>query len=145
RAAVPDPSLWIPRFLRCAPSAPPRSPRCEERQRRASKGWSGSQHRYSSEVALLLAVLHGGVAESVVATGGATLGQAGDRDPGADLWDGCGRGLDASRERKVADGAKAHCAFARDLAGTQRVVLALGEEHPVPLEDPPLVRVVDLG
>src|SRR3569833_2533800 len=74
---------------------------------------SGDAGSPGSEVALLLAVLHGGVADLVVAAGGAALGQAGHRDLRDDLLDGRGPGPDRGGQvgvaaRPVADGLAPH-------------------------------------
>src|SRR5215203_1176911 len=61
----------------------------------------------SSEVALLLAVLHGGLGDPVVGTGRAALGQRRGGHLDDDVGVGAGRGLHGAGARHVADGAVA--------------------------------------
>src|SRR5665809_112397 len=84
----------------------------ERRWRTAAGPWTAQP----SEVALSLAVLHGGLTEAVVTTGGAALGDPRDGDLVDDLGDGRCLGLHAAGERQVPDGAEPYGALLDHLA-----------------------------
>src|SRR5688500_9456052 len=73
-----------------------------------------------SEVAVLLAVFHAGLADAVVGAGGAPLGEAGGGDLGHDLLQRGGGRFDGPGARDVADGAEADGALLGLLAGQPR-------------------------
>src|SRR6478752_5377652 len=97
----------------------------------------------SSEVALLLAVLHGGLGDPVVGTRGAALGQGRGGHLDDDLGVRARRGLDGPGARHVADGAVAHEARLDGLVVSRPAHRTDGEPHAVALEDLALVGVVE--
>src|SRR3954453_1399503 len=109
----------------------------------AAAEWSRpALRREASEVPLLLPVLHGGVTDLVVATGGAALGHAGHRDLGDDLLDGGRVREHGGGEVGVADRAVAHRLPADLLAVPRRDELVDLVEHPLALDDVALLREV---
>src|SRR6478609_7084476 len=97
----------------------------------------------SSEVALLLAVLHGGLGDPVVSARGAALGQGRGGHLDDDLGVRARRGLDGPGARHVADGAVAHEARLDGLVVSRSAHRTDGEPHAVALEDLALVGVVE--
>ena len=105
---------WWPRRPRAGPRRSTSSRAAAGRsgwtcRRRPSRRWRNGAG--PSEVALLLAVLHGGLGEPVVATGGAALGDPGDGDLLDDLGDGVGRRTPRSRSGSC----RRRCGSARSL------------------------------
>src|SRR5918997_3423102 len=99
----------------------------------------------SSEVALPLAVLHGGRGQPVVGAGGAALGEPAGGDLGEDGLDGRGGGLHRAGAGRVADGSEAHRLRDDLLAAPRATPLPGGEPHAVAGEDLALMGVVDAG
>src|SRR6478672_592586 len=96
-----------------------------------------------SEIALLLAVLHGGLGDPVVGTRGAALGQGGGGHLEDDVGVRAGRGVDRPGARHVTDGAVAHEPGLDRLVAPGLAHRADGEPHAVPVEDLALVGVVE--
>src|SRR3954453_8174444 len=100
----------------------------------AAAEWSRpALRREASEVPLLLPVLHGGVADLVVAAGRPALGHAGHRDLGDDLLHGGGVRAHGRRQVGVAHRAVAHHLAADLLALARGHELIDRVEHPLPL------------
>src|SRR3974390_1165082 len=95
------------------------------------------------EVALALAVLHCGLGEPVVGPRGAALRDARRGHLADDLVHRVGVGADGAGASRVTDGAEPDGLLADVLAVAWRHPLAQREQHAVPLDDLPLVRVVD--
>src|SRR6478609_3204048 len=84
-----------------------------------------------SEIAFLLAVFHAGLADAVVGSGRAALGEAGGGDLEDDVVDRGGRRLDATGAGGIADGAEAHEGLEHLLALLRRDERPDGEQHAV--------------
>src|SRR3954453_1960891 len=110
----------------------------------AAAEWSRpALRREASEVPLLLPVFHGGVADLVVAAGGAALGHPGHRDLGDDLLDVRGLRQHRGGQVGVADGAIADRLAARLLTVARADELVDRVEHPLPLDYLALLRQVE--
>src|SRR6476619_4112336 len=96
-----------------------------------------------SEIALLLAVLHGGLGDPVVGARGAALGQRGGGHLEDDVGVRAGRGVDRPGARHVTDGAVAHEPGLDRLVASGLAHRADGEPHAVPVDDLALVGVVE--
>src|SRR5438105_2877367 len=104
---------------------------------RGSRRWS------SLEVALALAIFHGGLGEAIVDAGRAALGDAAGRGLADDLVDRAGRGAQRGRAGRVADGAEADLGREGSLAGPRAEERGDRHQHPVALEDLALVGEVE--
>src|SRR5580693_2706986 len=97
----------------------------------------------SLEVTLPLAVFHGRLAGPVVRAGLAALGDPGDRDLGNHVGDRRRGGFHRPGDRHVPHGAVADGGLEDRLLVAPGGELVVGEQDPVPLEDPALVGEVD--
>src|SRR4029079_14181591 len=111
-------------------------------RRRPTRRWRAS--RDPLEVALLLAVLHGGLGRAIVGARLAALGDVRRRDLGDDVLEGRGGGPYRARAAHVADRAVAHGRGERLLILHQLDELADRVEHPVAREPLALVGHVDV-
>src|SRR3712207_1124668 len=144
-AGCPCARWRAPRRARRRPSARRQGGRRAGRRwlrRRRPRGSRWSLRSRPSEVALLLPVLHGGVADLVVAPGGAPLGHPGHRDLGDDLLDRGGLRADGGGEVRVADGAVPDRGPERLLAVPGADELVDRVQHPLALDDLPLLGEV---
>src|SRR5699024_1523859 len=115
------------------------------RGRRLLRWWPRGGWRWSSEVPLTFAILHGGLGGTVVGAGGAAFGQSARGDLGEH-----GGVVGRVREhgpggRAVADGAVAHRAGDQLLTVFGPAPRPRGQPHAVPGEHLALVRVVQRG
>src|SRR5438105_6599739 len=124
---------------------PAETKRNTPRSSTASGFRSISPSKLISEVAFLLAPLHGGFRSLIVHARRPALGDSGQHGLGDDLSRRCGGGLHRAGATDVTHGAEAHRqlfqfrALARDTDGGNR------HEQAVPAHDGPAVRIVDRG
>src|SRR6185295_11051992 len=113
-----------------------RAPRCEWPW--AFRWWPRREWP-SLEVALLLAVLHGGLGDAVIGARLAALGDAGGRDLGDHVGQRLGLGCDRAGAAHVADRAEPDPLLEGLLAGQELHEVGHRVEHPVALEHLALV------
>src|SRR5712671_3426698 len=115
---------------------------------RSSEAWalrSISPSKLISEVAFLLAPLHGGFRSLIVHARRPALGDRGQRRLGDDLGDRRGGGFHRAGATYVANGAEAHRELFHFLAFARRSDVANRNEQAVSAHDGPAVRIIDRG
>src|SRR5690606_6958505 len=107
--------------------------------------WSGGKENSPLEIALTFAVFHRCLGGAIVGPAGTALGDPGGGNLVNDLLNGGGGRLEGAGAGHVAHGAKPHKCLEGLLPVHQVEEVALGHQHSIALEHPPLVGEVDLG